>query len=161
MNLWAEFDNQHQHAPAEPARHRQTRRLAEQAMLSSVRQWLLQDYASSYCRALAATRIYRRCYWIDAWGIDTGRDKSGPYELALQPIVSLSQVLAQESKPIALHGIVLEAGSSRRKQVRAILNGNAGEGESSSSPSVKGKSKTLPKQSGMVSASWLEIAPAL
>src|SRR5437660_12736165 len=110
MNLWADFDNLD--ASTEAARARPTRRLTEQTILSSIRQWLLQDYASAYCRALAATRLYRRCYWIDAWGIDTransltdnqdiqpgksrkggraGPDASHP---ALRPIGSLTQTL--------------------------------------------------------------------
>src|SRR5437763_17062597 len=103
MNLWADFDNQH--TPVESARHKSTRHLTEQVILSSLRKWLVQDYASTYCRSLAAIHIYRRCYWIDAGGIDSGRDKSDPCE----PILSLSQALAQESRPIALNGIVLAA----------------------------------------------------
>jgi hypothetical protein len=172
MNLWADFDNQH--APPESARQKLPRRLTEQTMLSSLRRWLLQDYTSSYCRSLAAMRIYRRCYWIDAWGIDTranhlpadkqapqekrgarGRDKSSSHDPLLEPVLSLSQVLAQESRPIALNGIVLEAGSSRRKEVRAIDNGNTAE------PSLIDAGLALPKESGVVRASWLEIAPAL
>src|SRR5438034_6079772 len=126
MNLWAKFDNQH--AQKEAVGHTQTRRLTEQVVLSRLREWLLQDYASAYCRSLAAMRIYRRCYWIDAWGIDSGRARSemrsaeGSYEPLLQPLLSLSKVLAHESRSISLNGIVLEAGSSRRKEVRALLN---------------------------------------
>src|SRR5205823_5349000 len=109
MNLWADFDNQH--VPAEAARHKSTRRLTEQGILSSLRKWLVQDYASAYCRSLAAMRIYRRCYWIDAWGIDSGRARSemrsaeGSYEPLLQPLLSLSKVLAHESRSISLNGI--------------------------------------------------------
>jgi len=68
MNLWAEFDNQR--AQTEAVGHKQARRLTEQVVLSRLREWLLQDYVSSYCRSLAALRIYRRCYWIDGWGIN-------------------------------------------------------------------------------------------
>ena len=173
MNLWDDFDNQHT-AP-ESARHKLPRRLTDQAILTSLRRWLLQDYASSYCRSLAAMRIYRRCYWIDAWGIDPranylpanseapqekgrkGTDKSGSYEPVLQPVLALSQELAQESRPIALNGIVLEAGSSRRRELRAIDSGNTDE----PSPSVKDAALALPRESGAVRASWLEIAPTL
>ncbi len=157
MNLWADFDNQH--IPAESARHKSTRRLTEQAILSSLRKWLVQDYASTYCRSLAAMRIYRRCCWIDAWGIDGGRDKSAPSEPVLEPILSLSQVFARESRPIALNGIVLAAGSSKRKEARELFNGNTGAGEHSPSTALK---RTLSKQgSAIVRASWLEIGSAL
>src|SRR5213082_2382614 len=121
MNLWGDFDNQH--APAASARHKSARRLTEQRFLSSVREWLVQDYTLAYCRSLAAVRIYRRCYWIDAWGIGRERSEIGsaenPYEPVLQPIQSLSQALAHESRPITLNGFVLASGSSKRKEARA------------------------------------------
>src|SRR5438105_10666575 len=117
MNLWADFDNQQTQTTS--ARHKPTRRLTEQSVVSSVRQWLLQDYVSSYGRTLGAMRIYRRCYWVDAWGIDrhshspslqsaADTDKSRQENAhqtmpaILQPILSLSQQLAQGSRPIAL-----------------------------------------------------------
>src|SRR5437660_3550383 len=112
MNLWAEFDNQH--AQEEAVGPKQTRRLTEQVVLSSLRAWLLQDYALSYCHSLATMRIYRRCYWIDAWGINAqannrnaGTGSAQVLPPILQPIASLAKVLAQASKPIALQGIVL------------------------------------------------------
>ncbi|HYU74837.1 MAG TPA: hypothetical protein VEL31_19390, partial [Ktedonobacteraceae bacterium] len=96
LNLWGDFDNQH--APEASARYKSARRLTEQGILSSVREWLVQDYTLAYCRSLAAVRIYRRCYWIDAWGIGRERSEIGsaesPYEPVLQPILSLSQALA-------------------------------------------------------------------
>jgi hypothetical protein len=60
-------------------------------------------------------------------------------------------MLSQESKPIALHGLVLEAGSSKRKEAR--------EGQNSSS--AKTQEITMPKESGIIRASWLEAAPSL
>src|ERR1700692_4596050 len=70
MNLWAHYDNQHM--PAEEAvRHKQRGRLTEQLILSTLRSWLLADYIPSYSHSLAAMRFYRRCYWIDAWGMHT------------------------------------------------------------------------------------------
>src|SRR6202049_973176 len=128
MNLWDDYDNKQ--ALTETVGHKPARRPTEKIILSSLREWLLQDYASVYCRSLAAMRIYRRCFWIDAWGaIDTrtsspgmsqgqevqaekGRQKNTtqatpPIPSILQPVVSLSQALAQGGKPIALNGIVL------------------------------------------------------
>jgi len=189
MNLWADYDNQQ--ALTGTVGHKQARHPTEKIILSSLRQWLLQDYASVYCRSLAAMRIYRRCFWIDAWGaIDTrpnslemsqsqevgtgkGRQKNTaqtmpPVPPVLQPVVSLSQALAQGSKPIALNGIVLEAGSSRRKEGRASQNGNDSVEVEASTVLLKDGQKdslkdglTLPKESGIVRASWLEIAPRL
>src|SRR5256714_8241433 len=159
MNLWGDFDNQH--APAASARYKSARRLTEQGILSSVRQWLVQDYTLAYCRSLAAVRIYRRCYWIDAWGIRRERSEIGsaesPYESVLQPILSLSQALAHESRPIALNGFVLAAGSSKRKEARALLNGNTGTEDHS--PSSRVKASLL--KHATVHASWLEIGPVL
>src|ERR1019366_391409 len=129
MDLWAGFDN-HQQPPDANGHSIHTRRLSERMILSSLREWLLQDYAAAYCRSLAATRIFRRCYWIDALGIEhkasiqppplaeqslagtkrtgKGRNKT-PSELppALQPIHSLSQLLAEEGTPITLKSFLL------------------------------------------------------
>ena len=174
MDLWAEFDNHQQPLGAtERADSAQARRLTERIILSSLRDWLLQDYAAAYCRSLAAMRIFRRCYWIDALGIDNkaatqtqsaaqnpqdtphigkGRKKT-PLEIppVLQPICSLSQLLAQENKPITLKSFLLEVGSSKRKNARSALNGSA--------PATK--AIVLPKDGGLVRATWLEVAPML
>lgn len=161
MNLWSELDNQQ--TSLESAKSGRTRRLTEDFVLSSMRAWLLQDYVLPYCRTLAASRIYKRCYWIDAWGGHTrqfvagkengvqpakGRKKEVAAALPaiLQPVVSLSATLAQESRPIALNGIMLVAGSnSQRSQRKAETN----------------DALVLPKESGLVRGSWLEAAPIL
>lgn len=146
MNLWAEFDNQHS---TEAARYKQARhRLPEQVVLSSLRDWLLQDYVTSYCRSLAETRIYRRCYWIDALGVRTAENTLPP---ALQSLVSVSEALAQQSRPIALYGLVLESGSSRRREGKVSQNGTP----------TPAKHISIPKEGGLVHASWLEAAPQL
>jgi hypothetical protein len=171
MDLWTGFDN-HQQPPDASGHTLHTRRLNERAVLSSLRNWLLQDYIAAYCRSLAATRIFRRCYWVDALGIDSkantqmqpaeksfedtkhtgkGRNKTSPIiPPALQPLCSLSQLLAQESKPIILKSFLLEAGSSRRKHTRPAQNG-----------SIVAKTIALPKDGGIIRASWLETAPPL
>ena len=159
MNLWTEFDNAQ---PTPNATGRAPRRLTERAILATLREWLLHDYAAAYCRSLAATRIFRRCYWIDGLGGDgrageqadeegapgsngSGRKKTEHVPPTLRPIVSLSQLLAQESKPIALHGLLLGAG--KLKDVKAR--------EGSLKPVA------IPKSSGFIKASWPEIAPTL
>lgn len=171
MDLWTGFDNHQQ--PLDASGHAlHTYRLNERAVLSALRNWLLQDYVAAYCRSLAATRIFRRCYWVDALGIDSkanaqtqsaeksledtkhtgkGRNKTPPnIPPALQPICSLSQLLAQESKPIILKSFLLEAGSSRRRHTRPVQNG-----------SIPAKTLALPKDGGIIRTNWLEIAPTL
>lgn len=175
MNLWADLDNNLQHSP-DSAVHGRARRLTERMVLSLLREWLLQDYAASYCRSLAATRIFRRCYWVDALGIDARansipiasvedesprpsrggkrRKKDSPpmvFPPAVQPIAMLAQALAQERQPITLNGLVLEAGSSKRKEIRASQSG--------STPPTR--TAAIPEESGIVPGSWLERAVPL
>jgi hypothetical protein len=177
MNLWADFESENQNLSPSTNR-KQTRRLTEQVMLSSIREWLLQDYASAYCRALGTRRIYRRCYWIDGWGGEKaqsstngevsagkGRRKGemGMVPPLLRPIVALSKVLAQEDRPIVLQGIVLEGGNSQRKgvgEMKAVSQKELTGGDAISSQVVTSK-LVLPKGSGFVKGSWLEVAPAL
>src|SRR5690348_16811310 len=82
MNLWAEFDNEHLLAASagrtQKQKPSQGRRLTDRTILSSLRDWLLHDYVASYCRSLAVTRIYRRCYWIDALGANTPLKRQTP-----------------------------------------------------------------------------------
>jgi hypothetical protein len=172
MNLWTDLDNNLQ-PPFDLSVQGRTRRLTERVILSSLRSWLLHDYAANYCRSLTATRIFRRCYWVDALGITskastvpptesevvqperTGkrRKKDVPRVLlppALQPIAALSQTLSQESQAFTLYGLLLEAGSSRRKERRATSNGT-----------MLPHAWSLPKESGILAASWLEAGSAV
>lgn len=180
MDLWTDLDNNLQ-SSSDLSVHGRARRLTERVILSSLREWLLQDYAAGYCRSLGATRIFRRCYWIDALGgegkaavlppeaaLDNGqterpgrrRKKDGaPAQLppALQPVAALSQTLSQGNQAITLYGLILEAGSSKRserkeqKEQRASVNGAI----------VPPKQLSLPKESAVLPASWLEAAPSL
>ena len=137
QNLWSDFDDEQQLSESAGRAQKHTisqrRRPTEQALLSILREWLLHDFIAPYCRSLAATRIFRRCYWIDGLG--------GKHELQLT--LSTSQALANESKPIALHSIMLDAKNSRRKEANAD------------------KSITLPQESGVVHANWPEAASTL
>src|SRR5579864_7205433 len=132
QNLWPEFDNQPPLSEAAQHAH-QRRRPTEQAVLSSLRAWLLHDYIIPYSRSLAATRIFRRCYWIDGLGGNPD----------LQPVVSIAQSLAKESKPITLRTLALEARSSKRKEP------------------ATGTNIAIPKDSGTLHTSWPEAAPVL
>ncbi|QBD80010.1 hypothetical protein EPA93_30120 [Ktedonosporobacter rubrisoli] len=175
MNLWADIDSNHLlPGRAEHGSARRMRRYSERYILSSLRKWLLHDYVAAYCRSLGATRIFRRCYWLDALGIDPkaarvssalaepalpadekgrkARKKSATpvaQPPALQPIVKLANGLAQESKPIALHGLVLATGSSKRAQKK------------SSNSTAEPQLADIPKESSILATNWLEIAPEL
>src|SRR5438876_12080362 len=109
QNLWPEFDNEHLLAESAGRAQKQSasqrRRPTEQVILSTLREWLLHEYIVPYCRSLAATRIFRRCYWIDGLGGN---------HLLQQPL-STSQELAKEKRSIVLHYITLEPKSSKRK----------------------------------------------
>ncbi len=188
MNLWTDYDNQHM--PAEEAvRHKQRGRLTEQVILSALRSWLLAEYAPSYSHTLAAMRFYRRCYWIDAWGLHAraditvpsappikdegkggikGRKKEMPAQIppALLPVTALSAQLAQENLQLALYGIILEAGSSTRKDGKARQNGQSGDAMPTEAAKADQlaliKSEfTMPKDSAVLHASWLEVGPSL
>lgn len=177
MNLWAEFDD-NPDPDLYTSRQPHARRLTENAVQTSVRDWLLHDYAASYCRSLAATRIFRRCYWVDALGTRStmhantlipapaslvndspavrspkGRPKEVKQRipLILQPIHELSQALSQESQPITLHGLILEAGSGKRTGAKT----------GQKDQHLPAKDAVLPKEGGLVHAGWLEMAPAL
>jgi hypothetical protein len=165
MNLWADFDNQQISNSETTARQKVSRRLTEQSMLSALRDWLLRDYAASYCRSLRGMSIYRRCYWIDALGFEPRsasssqenahstrspktRQKAGNAMSALppvlRPIAALSKTLLDEcpAHPLTLHGMLLAAKHKGK-----------------ASPETE--SFVLPKESSVVSASWAKMAPTL
>ncbi len=119
------------------------RRLTEQAVLTELRAWLLQEYLLPYATSLGATRIFQRCYWIDGLGSThspahtipaptpdvpvsapkRGRQKNqaslAALPPALQPVATLAQQLAQLERPIALHGFVLDGKVGKRKTTGA------------------------------------------
>ena len=137
QNLWPEFDNEQLQAESAGRAPNQStsqrRRPTEQVVLSTLREWLLYEYIVPYCRSLAATRIFRRCYWIDGLG--------GNH--ILQSALSISHELAKENRSIDLHYVALESKSNKRKE--ASTGGNI----------------TLPKESGSMRASWPDAAPSL
>jgi hypothetical protein len=137
QNLWPEFDNEQVQADsarrAQKQSASQNRRPAEQVVLSTLRDWLLYEYIVPYCRSLAGTRIFRRCYWIDGFGSSH----------ILQSVLSASQELARENKPIFLQYITLEPKRSNRK--------------ASSAEEVI----TISKESGSLRATWPDTGPSL
>jgi hypothetical protein len=137
QNLWPDFDNQQSQAESTGRAQKQSfsrrARPTEQVVLSSLREWLLYEYIVPYCRSLAATRIFRRCYWIDGLGSSN----------VLQQALSTSQELAKENRSISFHYVELEPKSSKRKAASA------------------GGAITLPKESASLRVNWPDAAPSL
>src|SRR5258708_522803 len=133
QDLWADFPGEggtsEQRGRAGGLRQR---RLSEQATLMTLRAWLLQEYLWPYGTSLGNTRIFQRCYWLDALGspgtptpiisspfpnaTETSQKrqrKKASTEApslppALLPITEIAQQLVQLERPIALSGFVLD-----------------------------------------------------
>ena len=137
QNLFPDFDNEQLQTDSTGRMQKlstsRRRRPTEQVVLTTLREWLLYDYIIPYCRSLAATRIFRHCYWIDGFG--------GNH--ILQPVLSTSKELAQENRSIFLHYVALESKNNTRKE------------------SSIGGTIDIPKESGSLRASWPDVAPSL
>lgn len=172
LNLWANSHSDEQReTPSLSATtrlsHSASQRRVEATILSSLRAWLLADYAAAYCRSLRATPLYRRCYWIDAWGHDprsaaavpaaesaeaaSGQKRAKkkteqPISPLLQPIVQMSKTLTEEcpTRPFALHGILLEERAAPKNTGAAAQEQPA-----------------WPRESGIVRANWREHGASL
>ncbi len=171
QDLWADFAGELQ-SEEEAGRGGglRQRRPTEQAVLAALRAWLLQDYMLAYGASLGATRIFKRCYWIDGLGnnrapapdIDMDarseevparkRGRRGARTPALPPALQTAEVvarrLAQLERPITLHGFVLEERRGKRKSAQAGQNGT-------------GAAPALPKEGGTLAGSWPELVPSL
>lgn len=141
---------------------KRARRPNEREILATLRHWLLHDYVAAYCRVLAATRIFRRCYWVDALGLNAReqtlislpesaengngakkRRKKEPdvsmVPQALLPISLLGRELVQEQPPFSLYGLLL-SGSRQNAHVAQ---------------------EALPQDGGVLRSNWLDGGPAL
>lgn len=176
-DLWADFANEASLTEqAQRGRNIRQRRLTEQAVLVALRAWLLREYMLPYGASLGATRIFKRCYWIDGLG-DTRTPvpfaeqlsqkgiESPPRRVrqklqeqvltlpaALQPVAVLASELAQLEMPIALYGLLLDEKRSRRRSELAsqAVNGTGNH-----------TAIGLLKESGLLAGCWQEVAPAL
>ena len=182
MNLWAESENlELASTSAEQAQKSGTmrRNSTEQAVLPALRSWLLAEYVVPYCRLLAATRIFRRCIWLDALGSTRATSKkagasqehseSRPYIFdALNGAEQLERSVSRPNKaahkpraetlPPVLQTIATLADELARESKPITLQGFAldkGKGGSVE------KTFVLPKESSVINASWSEAAPAL
>ncbi|MBE3558042.1 MAG: hypothetical protein IMW89_02320 [Ktedonobacteraceae bacterium] len=187
-DLWTSLNNpddQQQTTTTPPARAARTRSAAasERAIISSLREWLLQDYAAAYCRSLAAMRIFRRCYWIDALGIGTTR--SVPTATPPGAIAELNNHAAsdeagtgateepgnkrgrkkngEQAIPPALQPIVNLSQQLQQESRPITLYGLIFEAGSSRRRKKRTTAQrvTLPRESALLPTSWLEAGSAL
>lgn len=163
-----------------PAITSRQRRPSERMIIAQLRAWLLHSYVPSYGRTLGSTRIYRRCYWFDALGVDKK-------QLQL-PVPASSEQAVQPSKKTRANG---RGTSKNKKASKAELEANVPpilqpltvianqlrqeaqplklQGiilESGSSRNKTPHTLNLPTleadaQGEIVHASWLEAAPTL
>jgi hypothetical protein len=155
------------------------RRPNEQAVLAALRAWLLEEYMLPYGTSLGATRIFKRCYWIDGLGASRSpaqimpplsqdeiastkprsRRKSADAAPDLPPALSFAgataRQLAQLDRPIALQSFLLDEKSSKRRTARGEVTQPMDNTNGASAP------LTLPKEGGLLPADWPELAPLL
>lgn len=187
QDLWAEYTGE---ALSTEERGRaggtRRRRLSEQAVLAELRAWLLQDYVLPYATSLGATRIFQRCYWIDALNMarETSRpmpspplDEVGPSRKArrkerlqeplsslpptLQPVTALARQLAHLERPIALHGFALAQKGSTRKSLQHSRDASSLPGKAGLNGAQMDSTPTLSPEGGLLITSWQEAAPTL
>ncbi len=167
QDLWADFAGELQ-SEGEAGRGLRRRRPSEQAVLAALRAWLLQDYMLPYGASLGATRIFKRCYWIDGLGNirvpapgaladaqeegtrkrERRKAQASPLPPALQMADAVARRLAQLERPITLHAFALEERRGKPKGARAEQNGASA-------------AAALPKEGGTLPGSWPELAPSL
>lgn len=157
-------------------RGRRQRRLTEQAVLTDLRAWLLQEYLLPYATSLGLTRIFQRCCWIDGLGSPNHATKPAPAFMAgngskthrktsqadlatlppaFGPIATIAQQLTQLERPMTLQSFVLDSPSKPRQKAPTR--------EASTQPSepeIEARI-TIPADSGVLTASWAELAPTL
>lgn len=176
-DLWADVDQEYSQMAARAGTRARSVRQGD--LLTSLRLWLQEEYLAGYCRALRQNPLYRRCYWIDALGgeperraqaagsseADSGgeigpgpRERSSgrrraqiqPQHPWLQPLSALHARLLAEGRSLALYGLLLTGPAGGRSASRP--------GSSSSSHKA---GLVIPREGGLVAASWPEAATAI
>jgi hypothetical protein len=181
QDLWADFADEAR-TTAEVGRGRglRQRRLTEQTAVMTLRAWLLRDYLFSYGASLGATRIFKRCYWIDGLGntrqpapiLPTperdvepastrkrGRQakKNEPRSTehvspALQLATNTARELARLERPLTLYPFLLDEKRAPRKGEAALQSHN---------DSKTHATLMLPKEGGVLPALWSEVVSDL
>ncbi|HEY1348752.1 MAG TPA: hypothetical protein VGF67_03900 [Ktedonobacteraceae bacterium] len=176
QDLWADFAGElHSHGDAGHGMGLHQRRPTEQTVLAELRAWLLQEYMLPYGMSLGATRIFKRCYWIDGLGnlrisalspqlsvqveetvSAKKRDRRKPPASTLPPALQMAEVVAYHleklERPIMLHSLALE---EQRGQHNKRSRQTSQNGATTDTPLV------LPKADGILPGSWPELAPVL
>ena len=154
MDLWKINDTSEQVATTTPGaqgqgKHKRSpQRPTERTMGSLVRVWLQLDYIPTYCVLLAASRIFRRCYLIDALGTPGANQTNHQPGLTLQHTINQrTQQLLTEQAPITLHSFLLTGSESKRKAT-----------QSSSTPEKKPSAAHTDE---IIHAPWLAVAPEI
>ncbi len=165
MNLWADFDNQQAGNTGENAKPQSKRHLTEQIVLSSLRDWLLRDFAASYCRSLRSMSIYRRCYWIDALGYEARSALSPQQEAQSSPSAKTRKKVNHETQALpsilqaitALSHTLLEECPTHPLALYAMLLAGERKGKASPVPDAF----VMPQESGIFAVSWANAAQEL
>jgi hypothetical protein len=176
QDLWADFAGELlSHGEAGRGTGLHQRRPTEQAVLVALRAWLLQEYMLPYGRSLGATRIFKRCYWIDGLGNThlpvLSPEQSVPLEEtipikkrerrksqtpALPPALQMAEAVARRlanlERPITLHSFALEEKQGRRR------NGSLPAGQNGATTNLP---LVLPNEGGTLQGSWPDLAPVL
>jgi hypothetical protein len=176
QDLWADFAGElHSNGEAGRGMELHQRRPTEQAVLAALRAWLLQEYMLPYGTSLGATRIFKRCYWIDGLGnlripalspqipvqaeetvSAKKRDRRKSPAPALPPALQMAEVVAYHlgklERPITLYSFALE---EQRGQHSKRSRQTSPDGTITNTPLV------LPKAGGILPGSWPELAPTL
>ena len=181
QDLWADFAGEAlSMVDADRGGGLRQRRLTEQAVLMALRAWLLQEYVIPYGTSLAATRIFKRGYWIDGLGnigqaapstsvpSQNGSETAGKrgrqkerasistLPAALQLASDAATQLAGLDRPFTLYGLALDEKRGRRGNSH-----NSTASASNSNGNGASAAATLPKGGGALTGNWPELAPAL
>lgn len=160
QNLW-EDDTAGDSTNQTAGRQRRNRAPTEAATLAALRTWLLHDYLVPYCRSLAVTRIFRRCFWIDAVG---GTRSTHNIQPILLDTAVAAQQLATESQPMTLQLVVLQPGREKSTTpATSPVEGRQKKGAKQAEAIEEGHKAAfaLPKQGGIVNEDWTTVAPVL
>jgi hypothetical protein len=103
-SLFDELDTQAGEAPAPTKRRVGTPGTSERAAWAAWKARLLPGFVVPYCQALAASRLYRSCWWVDGLTSDH-RNLRG--EMGSAAFAGVAEALAASG--FALHGARLEA----------------------------------------------------
>lgn len=176
QDLWADFAGELlSHGEAGRGTGLHQRRPTEQEVLVVLRAWLLQEYMLPYGASLGATRIFKRCYWIDGLGptrlpalspeLSVPLEETAPAKKherrksqtpVLPPSLQMAEIVAHRladlQRPITLYSFALEEKQNRRR------NGSQPAGQNGATPDLP---LLLSKEGGTLQGNWPDLAPAL